>query len=40
MEVDPLSARHSAEYGGRRFVFCAPACRKLFLADPSAYLAA
>ncbi|MGI9149027.1 MAG: YHS domain-containing protein [Chloroflexota bacterium] len=34
MDVDPATARHSAEYGGRTMVFCAPACRKLFLAGP------
>ncbi len=39
MDVDSATARHTAEYGGRTFVFCAPACKKLFLADPSAYLA-
>jgi YHS domain-containing protein len=40
MDVDPATARHTAEYGGRTIAFCAPACRKLFLADPSAYLVA
>jgi len=39
MEVDPAAARHSVEYGGRRIAFCAPSCKKEFLADPSAYLA-
>jgi YHS domain-containing protein len=40
MDVDPATARHTAEYSGRTIVFCAPACRKLFLADPSAYVVA
>jgi YHS domain-containing protein len=40
MDVDPATARHTAECGGRRIVFCAPACRKLFLANPLAYLSA
>jgi YHS domain-containing protein len=40
MEVDPSTARHTAEYAGRTIAFCAPSCRKLFLADPAAYLAA
>lgn len=38
MTVDPRSARHSVEYRGRRYVFCCPACRRLFEADPEAYL--
>ena len=38
MDVDPTTARHSVEYAGRTIAFCAPACKKLFVADPSAYL--
>jgi cobaltochelatase CobN len=38
MDVDPSTARHTAEFGQRRYVFCAPSCRKLFLADPGAYI--
>lgn len=40
MDVDPATARQRVEYGGRMIVFCAPACRKQFLADPERYLAA
>jgi YHS domain-containing protein len=40
MDVDPATARHTAEYGGRTLAFCAPSCKKLFLADPAAYLVA
>ncbi len=40
MDVDPTIARHTVEYAGRRIAFCAPACKKQFLADPSAYLSA
>jgi YHS domain-containing protein len=38
MDVDPATARHTTEYGGRTIAFCAPASKKLFLADPAAYL--
>ena len=40
MDVDPATARHTLEYAGRTIAFCAPSCKKLFLADPSAYLVA
>lgn len=40
MDVDPATARHTAEYDGRRIVFCAPSCKKQFLADPAAFLPA
>jgi len=38
MDVDPATARHSVEYAGRTIAFCAPSCKKMFLAEPSAYL--
>jgi cobaltochelatase CobN len=38
MDVDPLTARHTVEFAGRTIAFCAPSCKKLFLADPSAYV--
>ena len=40
MDVDPATARHTVEYGGRTIAFCAPACKRQFLADPTAYVAA
>lgn len=40
MDVDPATARHSVQYGGRTYYFCAPSCRKQFLADPEAFLVA
>jgi YHS domain-containing protein len=40
MDVDPATARYTVEYAGRTVVFCAPACKKQFVADPSAYLSA
>ena len=38
MDVDPATARHRVEYHGRTIAFCAPSCKKQFLADPEAYL--
>lgn len=40
MDVDPATARHTVDYRGRTLVFCAPSCKKLFLADPDAYVTA
>jgi YHS domain-containing protein len=40
MDVEPSTARHTIEYAGRVIAFCAPSCKKQFLADPSAYLTA
>jgi YHS domain-containing protein len=40
MDVDPATAKHTVEYAGRTIAFCAPACKKQFLADPAAYLVA
>ena len=39
MDVDPATAKHTVEYGGRTIAFCAPSCKKQFLADPAAFLA-
>lgn len=38
MTVDLETTRHTVEYGGRTIGFCAPSCKKAFLADPAAYL--
>lgn len=40
MDVDLATARHTTSYEGRTIGFCAPSCKKLFLADPTAYLGA
>jgi Cu+-exporting ATPase len=40
MSVDPHTAKHRAEYGGRTYYFCNPRCREKFVADPKKYLAA
>ena len=38
MNVDPGSAEHSAEYGGRTHYFCSQGCKTKFVADPVSYL--
>ncbi|MBM4418117.1 MAG: YHS domain-containing protein [Chloroflexi bacterium] len=40
MDVDPATARWKAEYGGHTYSFCAPSCRRQFLADPEAFVGA
>ncbi len=40
MTVDPVTTRHTVVHEGRTVAFCAPSCKKLFLADPDAYLGA
>jgi YHS domain-containing protein len=37
MDVDPATARHTTEYNRRLIAFCAPSCKRQFLADPEAY---
>ena len=37
MDVDPATAKHTVEYGGRVIAFCAPSCKKQFLANPAAF---
>ncbi|HEY8246196.1 MAG TPA: heavy metal translocating P-type ATPase, partial [Hyphomicrobium sp.] len=39
MNVDPHTAKHRAEHGGRTYYFCNPGCRAKFIADPERYLA-
>lgn len=38
MSVDTATARHRVEHEGRTYAFCAPSCKKMFIADPEAYL--
>jgi YHS domain-containing protein len=40
MDVDPSTAKLVVEYAGRVVAFCAPSCKKQFLAEPTAYLTA
>lgn len=39
MSVNPLTARHVHERGGKKFYFCCPHCLEKFQADPGKYLA-
>ena len=39
MSVDPATAKHRAEHGGKTFFFCSGGCRGKFVADPARYLA-
>ena len=39
MDVDPATARGSAEYNGHTYYFCSPGCVTRFKADPEKYLA-
>ncbi|HEY2113930.1 MAG TPA: heavy metal translocating P-type ATPase [Candidatus Angelobacter sp.] len=39
MDVDPATARGSAEYKGQTYYFCSPGCVTRFKADPEKYLA-
>jgi len=38
MDVDPATARGSAEYNGHTYYFCSPGCVTRFKADPQKYL--
>ena len=40
MDVDPATAKHTVEHEGRVVAFCAPSCKKQFLADPDGFLSA
>ncbi len=40
MTVDPATTRHTIVHDGRTYAFCAPSCKKMFLADPAAYVSA
>ena len=39
MSVDPATAKHRAEHGGKTVFFCSGRCREKFVADPARYLA-
>ena len=38
MNVDPSTAKHTTEYNGQTYYFCAPGCKKAFEAEPDKYL--
>jgi Cu+-exporting ATPase len=39
MSVDPATAKHKAQHGGKTFFFCSAGCREKFAADPARFLA-
>ena len=39
MSVDPATAKHQAEHGGKTYYFCCAGCRAKFVAEPARYLA-
>ena len=38
MDVDETTAKHTTEFEGQTYYFCAPGCRKAFEAEPQKYL--
>jgi P-type Cu+ transporter len=40
MNVDPGSAKHSAEYGVHTYFFCSQGCKTKFVAHPARYVEA
>ncbi len=38
MPVDPATARHTSQYEGQTYYFCAPGCKRAFEANPPQYL--
>lgn len=39
MDVDPRTAKHSAQLNGATYYFCCNGCKTKFVADPASYLA-
>ena len=37
MDVEEKTARHTSEYEGRTYYFCAPGCKRTFDQDPERY---
>src|SRR5574337_1168652 len=38
MTVDPKTAKHQAEHGGKTYYFCSAGCQDKFVSDPARYL--
>ncbi len=38
MDVDPKTAKHTSDYKGATYYFCAPGCKKAFDAEPAKYV--
>ena len=39
MQVEIPAARHTSEYGGERYFFCGPGCKRTFEKEPEKYVA-
>ena len=39
MDVNPVTAKHTVTFEGRLVAFCAPSCKKQFLAAPDSFMA-
>lgn len=37
MKVDEKTAQYTAEHKGKIYYFCAPGCKKAFIANPEKY---
>jgi YHS domain-containing protein len=37
MEVDIATARWTTDFAGQTIYFCAPSCKRTFVADPTLY---
>ena len=38
MDVDPSTAKQTAQHDGQPYYFCAPGCKRAFEAEPHKYL--
>ncbi len=38
MEVDENNPKYESEYKGKKYYFCAPACKKMFEEHPEEYV--
>ncbi len=38
MDVDERTARHTSEYQGKTYYFCAPGCKRTFDQNPQQYV--
>jgi YHS domain-containing protein len=40
MDVDEATARHTTDYQGKTYYFCAPGCKRALEQNPTAYVKA
>ena len=38
MDVDEQTAKHTSQYQGQTYYFCAPGCKRAFEANPEQYV--